>query len=47
MPKSAVFGKLRTYLEVHNREIFESDLAANVLTADDRKAMAEILSRKS
>ena len=42
----AVFG-MRTYLEVHNREIFESDLAANVLTADDRKAMAAILSRKS
>jgi MraZ protein len=42
----AVFG-MRTYLEVKNREIFESDLAANTLTADDRKAMAEILRRKS
>jgi DNA-binding transcriptional regulator/RsmH inhibitor MraZ len=40
-----VFG-MRTYLEVHNREIFESNLAANTLTADDRKAMAEILRRK-
>lgn len=42
----AVFG-MRTYLEVKNREIFESDLAANTLTADDRKAMAEIFRRKS
>jgi len=41
----AVFG-MRTYLEVHNREIFESNLAANELTAEDRKAMAAILSRK-
>ena len=41
-----VFG-MRTYLEVHNREIFEQNLAANQLTADDRKAMAEILSHKS
>ena len=41
-----VFG-MRTYLEVHNREIFESNLSANELTADDRKAMAAILSRKS
>ena len=42
----AVFG-MRTYLEVHNREIFEGNLAANELTAEDRKAMAAILSRKS
>ena len=42
----AVFG-MRTYLEVHNREIFECNLPANELTADDRKAMAAILSRKS
>ncbi len=42
----AVFG-MRTYLEVHNREIFESNLSANELTAEDRKAMAAILSRKS
>jgi MraZ protein len=41
-----VFG-MRTYLEVHNREIFEQNLAANQLTADDRKAMAEILRHKS
>jgi MraZ protein len=41
-----VFG-MRTYLEVHNRGIFEQNLAANQLTADDRKAMAEILRRKS
>jgi len=41
----AVFG-MRTYLEVHNREIFEGNLAANELTAEDRKAMAAILSRK-
>jgi MraZ protein len=40
-----VFG-MRTYLEVHNREIFEQNLAANQLTADDRKAMAEILRPK-
>jgi MraZ protein len=42
----AVFG-MRTYLEVHNREIFENNLAANTLTADDRRAMAAILSRRS
>ena len=42
----AVFG-MRTYLEVHNREIFESNLAANELTAEDRKAMAEILAARS
>ncbi|MGB6975528.1 MAG: division/cell wall cluster transcriptional repressor MraZ [Terracidiphilus sp.] len=41
-----VFG-MRTYLEVHNREVFESNLPANELTADDRKAMAAILSRRS
>jgi MraZ protein len=41
-----VFG-MRTYLEVHNRETFEQNLAANQLTADDRKAMAEILRPKS
>ncbi|HSZ17621.1 MAG TPA: hypothetical protein VK764_11015 [Terracidiphilus sp.] len=39
-----VFG-MRTYLEVHNREAFESNLAANELTAEDRKAMAAILKR--
>ncbi|HEU5350661.1 MAG TPA: division/cell wall cluster transcriptional repressor MraZ [Terracidiphilus sp.] len=41
-----VFG-MRTYLEVHNREDFERNLPANELTAEDRKAMAEILSRQS
>ncbi len=41
----AVFG-MRTYLEVHNREIFEANLEANQLTAEDRKAMAAILSRR-
>ena len=40
-----VFG-MRTYLEVHNRGIFEQNLAANMLTADDRKAMADILRHK-
>jgi len=39
-----VFG-MRTYLEVHNREAFEKNLAANELTAEDRKAMAAILKR--
>jgi MraZ protein len=41
-----VFG-MRTYLEVHNREIFERDLPGNELTVEDRKAMAAILSRRS
>ena len=41
-----VFGKL-TYLEVHNREIFEANLEANQLTADDRKSLAAVLSRRS
>ena len=38
---------MRTYLEVHNREVFEQNLPANELTAEDRKAMAAILSRRS
>ncbi len=42
----AVFGKMN-YLEVQNRELFEQELSANALTAEDRKAMAAILSRKS
>ena len=42
----AVFG-MRTYLEVHNREVFERNLPGNELTAEDRKAMAAILSRRS
>ena len=41
-----VFG-MRTYLEVHNREAFEKSLPENELTAEDRKAMATILSRRS
>ena len=41
-----VFG-MRTYLEVHNREMFEQSMAANQLTADDRKDLAEILRHKS
>ena len=40
-----VFG-MRTYLEVHNREIFERNLQENELTVEDRKAMAAILSRR-
>jgi MraZ protein len=40
-----VFGKM-TYLEVHNREIFERNLPDNELTVEDRKAMAAILSRR-
>ena len=41
-----VFGKM-ALLEVHNREIFEQNLAANEMTTDDRKAFAAILSRRS
>jgi MraZ protein len=41
-----VFG-MRTYLEVHNREAFEKKLPGNELTAEDRSALAAILSRKS
>ena len=41
-----VFGKM-VYLEVHNREMFEKNLAANEMTTDDRKALAAILSRRS
>jgi MraZ protein len=41
-----VFGKLN-YLEVKNREMFEQNLPAIEMTAEDRKAMAAILSRKS
>jgi MraZ protein len=42
----AVFGKM-VYLEVHNREMFEQGLATSDMTADDRKALATILSRRS
>ncbi len=41
-----VFG-MRTYLEVHNRESFERELPSNELTAEDRKAMAALLGRRS
>ena len=41
-----VFG-MRTYLEVHNREVFEKALPEQKLTADDRKAMAALLRRES
>ena len=41
-----VFG-IRTYLEVHNREAFEQNLPANMLTTEDRKDLAEILRHKS
>lgn len=41
----AVFGKM-VYLEVHNREMFEQNLADNDMTTDDRKALAAILSRR-
>jgi MraZ protein len=41
-----VFG-MRVYLEVHNREVFERSLAESEFTAEDRKAMAEILRRKN
>ncbi|MGC9159220.1 MAG: division/cell wall cluster transcriptional repressor MraZ [Terracidiphilus sp.] len=42
----AVFGKT-SYIEVHNREEFERNLPASELTAEDRKAMAAIFSRRS
>jgi hypothetical protein len=35
-----------TYLEVQNREVFERSLPANELTAEDRRAMAALLSRR-
>lgn len=41
-----VFGKM-TYLEVHNREIFEAGLKGTELTAEDRRAVNAILSRRS
>ena len=42
----AVMGKI-TYLEVHNLAQFEEALPANAMTADDRKAVAAILSRRN
>ena len=42
----AVMGKIN-YLEVHNLAQFEEALPANAMTAEDRKAVAAILSRRS
>jgi MraZ protein len=39
---TVVFGKMN-YLEVMDREAFEGQMAANQLTVDDRKKLAEIL----
>ena len=44
--KDAVVIGMRTHLDVHNRERFESDLAANALTSEDRSKMATIFGRK-
>jgi MraZ protein len=41
-----VFGKMM-YLEVCNREMFEANLPGNEMTAEDRKAVAAILSHRS
>jgi MraZ protein len=41
----AVMGKM-AYLEVHNLEAFEKNLPASELTAEDRKTIAAILSRR-
>jgi MraZ protein len=43
---AVVFGKLN-YLEVSNREMFEASLPVNTITAEDRKEIAAILSRRS
>lgn len=42
----AVMGKI-DHLEVHNLALFEESLPANAMTAEDRKAVAAILSRRS
>ncbi len=42
----AVMGKIN-HLEVHNLAFFEEALPAQALTADDRKAVAALLSRRS
>jgi transcriptional regulator MraZ len=42
----AVMGKI-DHLEVHNLAMFEESLPANAMTAEDRKAVAAILSRRS
>jgi len=41
----AVMGKIN-YLEVHNLAQFEEALPANAMSAEDRKAVAAILSRR-
>ena len=38
-----VFGKA-TFLEVHNKAMFEASLASNEMTVEDRRALAAILS---
>ncbi len=43
---AVVFGKMQ-YLEVCNREMFEASLPANTITAEDRKEIAAILSRRN
>ncbi|MFP5248234.1 MAG: division/cell wall cluster transcriptional repressor MraZ, partial [Acidobacteriota bacterium] len=42
----AVMGKIN-YLEVHNLAQFEEGLPSNVMTVEDRKAVAAILSRRN
>jgi len=42
----AVMGKI-THLAVHNRALFEDNLQANALTAEDRRVVAGILSQGS
>ena len=37
---------MRDHIEVHNRQKFEANLQAEAFTADDRRAMAELLRRK-
>ncbi len=41
----AVMGKIN-YLEVHNLAQFEEALPANAMTAEDRRAVAAVLSRR-
>ncbi|MGA2217809.1 MAG: division/cell wall cluster transcriptional repressor MraZ [Terracidiphilus sp.] len=41
-----VFGKLN-FLDVRNREIFERELPANLITDEDRKSLAAILKPQS
>lgn len=41
-----VMGKI-DHLEVHNQAMFEANLPANSLTADDRKALGAILNGRS